>query len=190
MELFKKHITRYVSLTDEEFLHIHSFFEEMDFKKKENLLEEGQICRSYFFVLKGCLRKFFLKENGAEQTFQFAIENWWITDLFNFERQQAADCYVQAVEKTTVLTISFENYTALLHEYPIMEQYFRKIYQKSTAASERRVRYLYEFTKEGAYYHFSSLFPEFIQRIPQYLIASYLGFTPEYLSEIRAKVRS
>lgn len=189
-DIFKIHLQNFININEKEFISILSFFEEIDYKKKENLSEEGQISTFKYFVLKGCLRKFFIKQNGAEQTTQFALETWWITDLFNFEKQKPTDCYIQAVEKSTVLRISYPKYQELLAIYPIMEEYFRKIYQKNAAAAERRIRYLYEFSREESYIHFSNLFPDFIQRIPQYLIASYLGFTPEYLSEIRAKLRS
>lgn len=189
-EIFKNHLQNFIIINEEEFTSIFSFFEEVDYKKKENLSEEGQISTYNYFVLKGCLRKFFIKQNGSEQTTQFALETWWITDLFNFEKQKPADYYIQAVEKSMVLRISFLKYQELLETHPVMEVYFRKIYQKNAAAAERRIRYLYEFSREESYLHFSNLFPDFIQRIPQYLIASYLGFTPEYLSEIRAKLRS
>lgn len=189
-DIFKTHLQNFININEEEFISILSFFEEVDYKKKENLFEQGQICTYKYFVLKGCLRKFFIKQNGTEQTTQFALETWWITDLFNFEKQKPTDCYIQAVEKSMVLRISYPKYQELLVIYPIMEEYFRKIYQKNAAAAERRIRYLYEFSREESYIHFSNLFPDFIQRIPQYLIASYLGFTPEYLSEIRAKLRS
>ena len=78
----------------------------------------------------------------------------------------------------------------LLQQFPKMERYFRFIYQRAYAASQRRIKFLYEFTREELYHHFNDHYPEFVQRIPQYLIASYLGFTPEYLSEIRSKARS
>lgn len=190
MEIFWTHLRKFVAIDEAEYAAVTAYFEVLECKKKENLLAEGELSKFNYFVLNGCLRKFFVKQNGSEQTTQFALETWWIADLFSFEKQQVADCYIQAVEKSTVLRISYQNYVKLLTEHPVMESYFRKIYQINTAASERRIRYLYEFSREESYLHFRNLFPEFIQRIPQYLLASYLGFTPEYLSEIRAKLRS
>jgi CRP-like cAMP-binding protein len=143
-----------------------------------------------YFVVKGCLRKFFTNEKGVEQTTEFAIENWWITDTFAYERQIKSDFCIQAVEKSSILVIDLQSQELLLKKHPVMERYFRMIYQRAYAASERRIRYLYEMSREELYVHFSTLYPWFIQRIPQYLIASFLGFTPEYLSEIRAKLRS
>ena len=159
-------------------------------RKKENLLVEGQICKSHYFVLNGCLRKFFVNEKGIEQTTEFAIENWWITDNIAFENKLVSEFYIQAVENSEILIIDHHSQEKLLAEFPKMERYFRFIYQRAYAASQMRIKYLYSFSKEEFYHHLNSKYPAFVQRIPQYLIASFLGFTPEYLSEIRNKKRS
>ncbi|WP_312175311.1 Crp/Fnr family transcriptional regulator [Chryseobacterium sp.] len=190
MEIFKQHLDKFIGIDDEEFSSVISYFQVLEVKKKQDLMSEGEICRSMFFVVKGCLRKFFINEKGIEQTTEFAIENWWITDTFAYERQIKSDFSIQAVEKSVILKIDFQSQEALLIKHPVMERYFRMIYQRAYAAAERRIRYLYEFSREELYVHFSTQYPLFIQRIPQYLIASFLGFTPEYLSEIRAKLRS
>ncbi|WP_027379225.1 Crp/Fnr family transcriptional regulator [Chryseobacterium daeguense] len=190
METLKAHLDKFIAVNDEEFASIFSFFTVMEVKKKHDLMLADEICKSMFFVVKGCLRKFFINEKGIEQTTEFAIENWWIIDTFAYERQMKSDFCIQSVEKSTVLAIDFHSQEELLKKHPVMERYFRMIYQRAYAASERRIRYLYEMSREELYMHFSTQYPWFIQRIPQYLIASYLGFTPEYLSEIRAKLRS
>jgi CRP-like cAMP-binding protein len=190
METFKQHLDKFIGIDDEEFSSVISYFQVLEVKKKQDLMSEGEICRSMFFVVKGCLRKFFINEKGIEQTTEFAIENWWITDTFAYERQIKSNFSIQAVEKSVILKIDFQSQEALLTKHPVMERYFRMIYQRAYAAAERRIRYLYEFSREELYVHFSTQYPWFIQRIPQYLIASFLGFTPEYLSEIRAKLRS
>lgn len=141
-------------------------------------------------MLKGCLRKFFINEKGIEQTTEFAIENWWITDNIAFEHRLPTEFYIQAVENSEILRISHQSQEKMLIEFPKMERYFRFIYQRAYAATQMRIKYLYEFSKEEFYHHLNKNFPEFVQRIPQYLIASYLGFTPEYLSEIKNKNRS
>ncbi|WP_291885518.1 Crp/Fnr family transcriptional regulator [Chryseobacterium sp.] len=190
METFKQHLNKFITMSDEEFASVLSFFQELEVKKKHDLMLSGEVCKSMYFVVKGCLRKFFVNEKGIEQTTEFAIENWWITDTFAYERQIKSDFCIQAVEHSTILMINLQNQEALLKKHPIMERYFRMVYQRAYASSERRIRYLYEMTREELYVHFSTQYPWFIQRIPQYLIASFLGFTPEYLSEIRAKLRS
>lgn len=189
-EIFKKHLEKFVEVNDSEFLDILAFFQFEKIRKKENLLVEGQICKSHYFVLNGCLRKFFINEKGIEQTTEFAIENWWITDNIAFENKQTSEFYIQAVENSEILIIDQYSQEKLLAEFPKLERYFRFIYQRAYAASQMRIKYLYSFSKEDFYHQFNSKHPEFVQRIPQYLIASFLGFTPEYLSEIRNKKRS
>ena len=190
METFKAHLDKFITINDEEFSSVLSFFKVSEVKKKQDLILSGEICRSIYFVQKGCLRKFFINEKGVEQTTEFAIESWWMTDTFAYERQEKSSFTIQAVEPSVVLMIDLQAQEELLKKHPVMERYFRMVYQRAYAAAERRIRYLYEMSREELYIHFSTQYPWFIQRIPQYLIASFLDFTPEYLSEIRAKLRS
>lgn len=187
LNILKDHIEKFAQISDEEFEEIKKFFDTKDVAKKENLLEEGQICKHHYFVLKGLLRKFFINEKGTEQTTEFAIETWWLTDNFAYENKIPSDFYIQAVEQSTILYISQDNQQKLLTAFPIMERYFRFVYQRAYAAAQRRIQYLFTFSKEEFYFQAVRNHPEFVQRVPQYLIASYLGFTPEYLSEIRKR---
>lgn len=186
-DIFKAHINKFVTLSDEDFEDILSYFLFKNISKKENLLEAGQVCKSHFFVLNGILRKFFINDKGTEQTTEFAIENWWMTETFSFINQSATEFYIQAVENAELLYIDKTAYEKLLETHLVMEKYFRCVYQKAYAAAQMRIKFLYGFSREELYYHFLERQPEFLQRVPQYLIASYLNFTPEYLSEIRKK---
>ncbi|MFN3381931.1 MAG: Crp/Fnr family transcriptional regulator [Runella zeae] len=186
-DIFKSHLKKFIEIDENEFREIMGFVEIIKVKKKQNLLLEGQICKSHFFVLKGCLRKFFINEKGTEQTTEFAIETWWLTDHLAFEKQLPSEFYIQAVENSEVLVIHQPNQEKLLEQFPKLERYFRFVYQRAFAASQMRIKYLYSFSKEEFYHQLVQKYPAFVQRIPQYLIASFLGFTPEYLSEIRAK---
>jgi CRP-like cAMP-binding protein len=184
------HFTKYIKIDSEDIPLLLAYFQPVSLHKKENILEEGQICRANYFVVKGCIRLFFVNEKGVEQTTQFAIENWWLTDYFSFQNHQVSGFYIQAVENTELIALSLQSQEELFIKFPQMEKYFRLIYQRAYAASQLRMKYQYDFSREELYHHFNDRFPEFIQRIPQYLLASYLGFTPEYLSEIRKKKRS
>jgi len=184
------HLTKYIEIDSEDIPLILAYFQHVRLHKKENILEEGQICKANYFVVKGCIRLFFVNEKGVEQTTQFAIENWWLTDHFAFQNHQISGFYIQAVENTDLIALSLQSQEELFIQFPQMEKYFRLIYQRAYAASQLRMKYQYDFSREELYHHFNDRFPEFIQRIPQYLLASYLGFTPEYLSEIRKKKRS
>lgn len=166
---------------------ISQFFETKTFKKKENLLEEGHRCLAYFFVVKGCLRLFFTDSNGVEQTLQFALEDWWMTDLNAFRSGRNSAYTVQAIEETEVLSVTAANYDVMLAKYPVIEHYFRLVYERAYAASLLRIRMISRMPKDEFYDLFQSKYPDFIQRIPQKVLASFLGFTPEYLSELRKK---
>ena len=189
-DLFKKHIEKFIVINEEEFSEVLSFFQVEQVQKKQNVMVEGQVCKYHYFVLRGCLRKFFVNEKGIEQTTEFAIENWWLTDNKAFEQRLPTEFFIQAVEPSEVLRIDNLSQEQLLRAFPKMERYFRFIYQRAFAASQMRIKYLYGLSKEAFYHHLNEQHPEFVQRMPQYLIASYLGFTPEYLSEIRKKISS
>ena len=187
LHIFKKHIEKFAEVSDHEFEQIKEFFVTKEVAKKENLLEAGQLCKHHYFVLKGLLRKYYINEKGNEQTTEFAIETWWLTDNFAYEHKVPSEFCIQAVEQSTVLFISQDNQKLLLETFPKMERYFRFVYQRAYAAAQRRIKFLFSLSKEEFYFQAIKNHPEFVQRVPQYLIASYLGFTPEYLSEIRKK---
>ena len=162
-------------------------FKSSHIAKKQIVQPANRECTTLFFVARGCLRMFFVDAKGVERTTQFAIENWWLTDFLAFERKQQTEFSIQAVEPTDVLSIDHNSYESLLAKYPQMERYFRTIYQRGYGASLLRMKYQQDFSREELYRHFAGLFPEFVQRVPQYLLASYLDITPEYLSELRKK---
>lgn len=185
--MLTEHIRKFVDAKEDEIASIVPFFTSMELKKKENVLEEGEVCDAHYFVTKGCLRMFFVNDKGVEQTIQFALENWWMSDYMSFQHQQPSEFYIQAVEKTALLSITYKAQEKMLAQFPFMERYFRLVHQRAYAASLVRIRGLYDQSKEEIYRNFSKRYPEFVQRIPQYLLASFLGLTPEYLSEIRGK---
>ncbi|PZU15745.1 MAG: Crp/Fnr family transcriptional regulator, partial [Chryseobacterium sp.] len=123
--IFQQHIEKFVQISSDEFEEIKKFFDTKEVDRKENLLEEGQICRHHYFVLTGLLRKFYINEKGIEQTTEFAIETWWLTDNFAYERNVSTEFYIQAVEKSLVLYITQEKQEKLLEKFPVMERYFR-----------------------------------------------------------------
>ncbi|UII79167.1 Crp/Fnr family transcriptional regulator [Flagellimonas sp. CMM7] len=188
-QLFR-HFNKYVALTEDDFQKMFRYFELRTVKKKEILVEVGSICRDNHFVLDGCLHMFFTNDKGVERTVQFAIENWWMTDNLAYHNQTVTDFSIQAVENTRLLTITHGKQELLLKEFPQLEKYFRIIYQISYGSALVKMKYLTDLSKEKIYFQFTEQFPQFAQRVPQYLIASFLGLTPEYVSEIRAKKRS
>lgn len=181
------HIQKYIKLEEADIDLINEYVSSVSIKNKEYILEEGQICKSYFFVEEGCLRMFFYNDKGAEQTTYFALENWWITDFSGFSDQRQSQYNIQAVGKTEILVLDFSKMDELLDRLPKLEKYFRIVMQKNIAASQERIKLLYQLSKEELFLHFNKSFPHFVQKVPQYMLASFLGLTPEYLSEIRKK---
>jgi CRP-like cAMP-binding protein len=184
---FLNHIRKFVSLnkTEEEIL-----LSRVEYKVVNNkgfILKSGSICDSTYFVAKGCFRMYVQTDNGHEQIVQFGIEDWWITDYTSFDRKSPSDFSIQALEHSAVVEIPKKHQDELFQKIPQLERYFRIILQRAYAATLLRIHYIFSFSGEERYRHFSQSFPEFIQRIPQYILASYLGFTPEFLSKIRAK---
>ena len=186
-ENLKLHIKRLIDISDQDCEKIVTYFTVINVTKKQNLLTEGIICKSNYFVSKGCLRMFFCNEKGVEQTIQFALENWWLADYRSLSSQNPSEFFIQAVEKSEVLALNISSQEKLLKHFPQMERYFRLVHQRAHAAFQFRIKNLYTLSREEIYREFIKRYPDFVQRIPQYLLASFLGFTPEYLSEIRAK---
>jgi len=167
-----KHIRKYIEIDDSSIEILNKYFKYTTHKKKEFLLKQGQVCRSLHFVDKGCLRMFFIDNKTTEQITQFAKENWWISDFFSFTDNKPSPYFLQTVEKSEVLSIDSFSFEAMLKELPQMERYFRIIMQSAVAASQLRMKYMYELSKEEFYLHFCTSFPEFVQRVPQYMIVS------------------
>ncbi len=188
MQNFINHIKKYVSLNENEIEILSCSIKRLTVKKKEFLLEEGKINKSNYFVEKGLLRMFFINDKGVEQITQFAIENWWLADYMSFTMKTPSHFYIQAVENSEIVEVEQYKLEELVKQLPQLERYFRIIMQRAYAASQMRFKYFYDYSKEENYRQFVSLFPEFVQRIPQYMLASYLGLTPEYLSELRKKI--
>jgi len=185
--ILKAHIEKLLGMELPFYDTIEKYFVPAALRKKENLLTEGKICKANYFVVAGCLRMFFVNEKGVEQTTQFGLEHWWLADYSSFSLQRPSEFFIQAVEPSQVLCLSHSAQEELLLEYPRLERYFRLVHQRAHAASQFRIKVLYGNSREELYHGFVRLYPDFVQRVPQYLLASYLGITPEYLSELRAR---
>jgi CRP/FNR family transcriptional regulator, anaerobic regulatory protein len=181
------HIRKYVSLDPREAALLESHIRYRKIKKKEFLLREQQVCTASYFVLKGCLRMYFIREDGVEQITQFAIENWWLTDYQSLDWQQPSRFHIQSIESTELAILDRDNIAALCDRLPQIDRYLRLVVQRAFAAAQQNLFFIYSSTGEERYRRFSTRFPQFVQRIPQYMVASYLGFTPEFISKIKTR---
>lgn len=182
------HIQKKVDLTEEQKIELQSFFTVKKLRKKQYLLQEGEICKCLSFVSKGLLKSYFVDEKGSEHINMFAFEGWWISDFNSFINQEKAVVNIDAVEETELLMIDREDYEKLMLKIPVMDRYFRILYQNSLITKDYRLIVSNGYTAEEKYLQFAQNNPEMIKRIPHNLIASYLGLAPETVSRIRKKI--
>ncbi|MBE9462886.1 Crp/Fnr family transcriptional regulator [Dyadobacter subterraneus] len=182
------HIQNKVSLTDEEKETIETFFISKKLRKRQYLLQEGEVCKYLSFVVKGLLRSYNVDDKGDEHMNLFGWEGWWVSDFKSFLSGTNAVFNIDAIEDTELLMISLENYEALTLKVPIMDRYFRILYQNSLVTKEQRLMSSITHTAEEKYLQLADSHPTIIQRIPQNLIASYLGLAPETISRIKKNI--
>lgn len=156
--------------------------------KKEFFHHEGQVNEYSAFVLSGCMRSYFTDTNGFEHTVQFAVEDWWITDMMSYIKQEPGKLNIDALEPTTLLLISRRDQLQLYDQCPTVEKYFRILLEKSLASQQLRIIENLSLPATERYLNFIQRYPQLTNRISQIQIASYLGITPEFLSKIRRQL--
>jgi CRP/FNR family transcriptional regulator len=189
--LLIKNISKHITLSPEEISAFETFWTEKTFEKDEYLLQNGDICRFDTYVVSGVLKAFYINsENGNEEIIYFAVDDWWATDINSFSKQKPSVYTIQAVEKTTILQISYHSFQKLLKEIPSLERYFRLILENYLGALQKRIIDSKVYDAEYRYYDFLTTYPNIASKVPQYLIASYLGVSAEFISRIRKKNKS
>ncbi|WP_430411444.1 Crp/Fnr family transcriptional regulator [Kordia sp.] len=179
------YLNRYTTFDSEEIDLIFNSLSQKIFQKKEYLLEQYQVCTYRFFIVEGLVRYFKTDSNGNENISIFGIENWWITNLDSFVNEIPSHNTIQALEKTIVLCISKNDLELLYEKVPKLERAFRLITERMLIAIQRKDEIYMKQSSKERYNGLVDQIPNFTQRVPQYMIASYLDITPEYLSEIR-----
>ncbi|AIM37522.1 Crp/Fnr family transcriptional regulator [Sphingobacterium sp. SG20118] len=187
-EVLFSHMEQKVTLSDQEKSVIAGFFTFKKVRKKQYILEEGAICTHISFVKKGLIKSYRLDEKGNEHISLFGWEGWWLSDFNSFINQQPARLYIDAVEDTELFLLSREGYEQLMLEVPVMDRYFRILYQNSLITKDERLISSNSFTAEEKFQRLMQSNPEIMQRVPQHLVASYLGLAPETLSRIRKRM--
>jgi len=191
METLIKNIAQHVRLSPEETAVFKSFWKEKTLEKGEFLLRNGEICRHDSYIVSGVLKAFCINsENGNEEILFLAIDHWWATDISSFSKQKASIYNIQAVEKTNLLQISHHSFQKMLQEIPSLERYFRIILESYLGTLEKRIVFNNMYKAEQKYYDFLDTYPDIVSRVPQYLVASYLGVSAEFISRIRKKNKS
>jgi CRP-like cAMP-binding protein len=184
----RAHIVKKVQLTDEEFTFVTTFFIPKKVRKKQYILQAGDVCKAIAFVSDGCLRAYTLDDKGEEHIVQFAIDGWWISDLQGMLTSQPATMNIDALEDSQVLLLERSSQEKLCRALPQVEHFFRLLLEGNYNAARMRISDLISSSAEDRYLHFLKTYPDIVQRVPQSQIASYLGITPQSLSRIRKEL--
>jgi len=187
-ELFFQKFNAMVPLTGEEEEIMKSYLTPKKIRKKQYLLQEGEVCKYIAFVEKGVLRAYNVSDKGGEHIIQFALEGWIISDLFSFLTGEQATYNIDAIENSELLLISKASHEELLRTLPKYETYTRLQLTGAYIAMQRRLTSIISLTLEERYTYFTSLYPDIVQRVPQHMIASFMGLTPETLSRVRKRL--
>lgn len=186
--LLREHIEKRVHLTDEEFNISSNFFIHKHLKKHQFLLNEGDVCRYIGFVNSGCLREYKIDNKGTEHILQFAIEDWWVSDLNSFLSGFPAKYNIDALQDSEILLLERSAREELLDNCPKMERFFLLLIEANHVANHQRIADTLSSSAEERYLKFIKTYPKLYEQIPQNQIASFLGITPQSLSRIRKEL--
>lgn len=186
-ERFLSTLRSHTQLTEQEELKLCSLLSIKKLKRKEFLVRAGEDARHEYFVNRGCLRTYYLDKKGAEHNTYFAMEGYWVSDIYSRTFNTPTLCNIIALEDCELVHISNTSLESFLKEVPALERFFRISYQNALATIHLKQIQLLSLNGCERYNYFRQKYPEMDRRIPQKHIASYLGFTPEFFNTIRAK---
>ncbi|WP_445430419.1 Crp/Fnr family transcriptional regulator [Chryseobacterium indoltheticum] len=184
MNRLRKHIEEIISLTDEEFDYIKTFFTFKNVRKNQFLVHEGDEVKFEFLTLDGIYKVFYIDGNGKEHILQFAKKDWWMTDYIGFFKEKNATMFVECLQDGTVACLTLEGREKLASEFHKMEYFFRAKLTNGYIALQQRIILLLSSTPQQRYEEFSKLYPDLISQIPKKYVAEYLGVSRETLSRL------
>ena len=188
MPLILDNLSKHISLTPQEQELFLSKTEIHQYKAKTVLLNEGEICKTSYFVNSGVLRSFNINDNIVEHVLSFACSGWWISDMYSLLSQKPGNLFIQVLEDAEVVSLSKENQEILFQEIPKLERFFRILTENSLVAHQERLMDNLSLSAEERFEKFSKKYPDLMQKVPQKQIASYLGVTPEFFSKMKSKL--
>lgn len=186
-EVFQQYLDNKIILTDAQKQQIHSLAVIKKLRKKQYLMQEGDVWKYDAFVVKGCVRTYSVDEKGNEHILGFSIENWWTGERESLLSGEPSRFNIDAIEDSAIVLFAHHNFETICREIPAFHDMVNTILQRSFIASQNRIQAALSYTAEEKYLAFMQKYPGFINRIPQSMIASYLGMTPETLSRIRTQ---
>lgn len=181
-------ISLHIELSDKDKELILSKIEIQQYKAKSVLLNAGEICRHSYFVNSGIVRSFNINDNIVEHVLQFACEGWWIGDMYSLLSQKPGNLFIEVNEDAEVAILSKSNQEILYQEIPKLERFFRILTENSLVAHQERLMDNLSLSAEERFEKFCNKYPTLIQKVPQKLIASYIGVTPEFFSKMKGRL--
>ena len=176
-----------IKAKDEEIEFFQSLLESKEFTKKEILLRSGDVSRYYYFIIEGCLKKYYINSEGKERIFEFATNKQWVGDQHSLWNQIPSMFNIIALENSKTIRISYTNLNTLLDQVPKFERYFRLIDNMAIRKHELRIKQSLACSAEERLIDFREAYPGLELRIAQKEIASFLGVSPEFLSTLKSK---
>lgn len=186
-ELFFKKFNEKVLLTTEEQDLVQQYLAPKKLRKKQYLLQEGDICKNICFVEKGALKAYVLDDTGQEHITAFALEGWTMGDLASFMKQEPATLNIDALEDCELILISKQAHDDLLERLPKYQIYIRMLMTDAYMALQKRTTNMISLSLDDRYFALTQMYPNIVQRVPQHMIASFMGLSPETLSRIRSR---
>ncbi|MDB5008495.1 MAG: hypothetical protein JWP45_2888 [Mucilaginibacter sp.] len=186
--LLVNNISKYIQLNEAEKEILFGYLKSKTIKRREFILNEGEICKYSVFVTSGCLRGFTVDKNGVEHVLGFAPPDWWIADMYSLISQKPGILNIEALEDTEAILLSKANQEKLYREVPKFERFFRILTENSLVANQQRIVDNMSLTAEERYSVFCKRYPTLIDHLPQKQIASYIGVTPEFFSRMRSGI--
>lgn len=179
------YVSKYISLSEEEEEYFVSLLKITRVKKKQLIVQPGFVCKYRSYVVSGAMRAYLLGDDGKEHTVVISVEDWWVSDFNSYLFQEPATLFVEAIEPSVLIQIDFNSEQTLMQQIPKFERFFRLVTQRSFAFLQKRLLSNLSKSAEGRYDEFVASYPAIANRVPQYVLASYLGFSTEFLSKIR-----
>ncbi|HLW32456.1 MAG TPA: Crp/Fnr family transcriptional regulator [Aequorivita sp.] len=185
---FESYLSNTARMPEEEIALVTVGLRRERFEKGSILLRNGDVCQNSFFVERGLLRAYMLDDSGKEHLIQFAPENWFIVDRSSVYFNDPSDSFIEAIEDTEVVYLD-EGFMARATEVSItFAKFNEKLLHNHIRQMQKRIHLLLGATAERRYLDFIKMYPDLLLRAPQWMIASYLGITPESLSRVRKEL--
>jgi CRP-like cAMP-binding protein len=178
-------VAKHIQLTEAETTFFHSLLKHKQVRKKQFLLQEGEVCQFEAFIIKGCIRLYYIDKEGVDTIVYFAVENWWVSDLTSLMEQTPSNLFIETLEACELLIMDYRSKLLLFEKVPKFEKYFRILMQRSLSVLQQRFYASISQTAEERYLAFTEKYPHILQRVPQHLIARYIGVSPEFLSKVK-----